>query len=494
MEEVSGKARAAGAGTSSEAGMAGRIPVLFSDRLYRSYGEFLLTCATFGAASYAYLVGASLGAIGTTWIGLLGYAVGLAMGIAFVTFAVGMVSYRYGVDTVDASKIALGSRGSVVVLLGVMCGALGWGNVLLAMTARGVVELFRGGASGSALFGESAIPVVGVLLTGCVWLLLRRGAGMMEKAAKYAALTQILLALVLLLLVAAEYGLQGPLFKEVPAELVYTPDRITQLAYAVEFGFANALGLFPFIGGLARLVKHRRHLIGPAVMGYGAVGCAFVGAVGALAAAATGRALLSEWMTALAGPRLGEALMLLLLLANIGTMVAQFYAAGLAVQQFSLLSRWRWPVVACLILVPSLAISFQTQRVLDHVMVFLAYGGVLFVGVTSVLMADYFFLRGQQISVASLFARPGQGCYWFWGGVNWVAIFVIVFSGWLYLQFFDPVSLRTGGPFRLIGASIPVIVAGAAIYCIAMRVFVIKSGKGGYRPSGRSASPVEIEL
>ena len=248
--------------------LAGRIPIAFPNRIYLKYSEFLLTCATLGAASYAYLVGASLASIGNTWVGILGYMLGLVIGTAFVAFAVGLVSYRYGVDPVDASKLALGSRGSVLVLLGVIATCAGWGNVLLAMTARGVLDLIPGTPSAGTPGLEWGVVIPGLLLIALIWSLLRRGAQMMERAAAIGAMIQIGVAILVGVMTIYRFGLQGTLFHNVSADKAYTTDHLLQIAYAVEFGIANGLGLFPFIGGLARLVKRRRHVIGPAVIGY----------------------------------------------------------------------------------------------------------------------------------------------------------------------------------------------------------------------------------
>src|SRR5260370_22156682 len=84
--------------------LAGRLPVLFRDRVFTSYGSFLLTFTAIAAASYSYLVGAALIGVGSTRLGIVGYLIGLVLGMSFVSLAGGAISYRYGVDTVDAGK------------------------------------------------------------------------------------------------------------------------------------------------------------------------------------------------------------------------------------------------------------------------------------------------------------------------------------------------------------------------------------------------------
>ncbi len=481
-------------GADAPAALAGRIPIPYADRIFGDYSEFFLTCTTLGAASYAYLVGVSLAAIGTTWIGVLGYTLGMIIGGAFVAFTVGSFSYRFGVDIVDASKFALGIRGSVLVLIGVILVCGGWANVLLAMTARGTIDLFSGLSARSGGGDETLVLGAGFLLIGLVWWLVGHGAKMMERAASWCAIVQVVVAIVVVVLVARKYGLVSTFLTNVNPKKAYTADRHLQLAYAVEFGVANGLTLFPFFGGLARLVKHRRHLVGPAVGGACIVGGAFVSAAGAVAAICTGQEGLSQLLFGVAGTDWGTMLLAVVLVANIGTMVAQFYIVGLALQQIRLFARIGWKVVCAAVLAPSVLAVLNTQWLLDHVITFVAYSGVLFIGLSSILFVDYFVLRRQRIVVEQLFAIGGSRSYWFWGGINWIAVFVIVLTTGVYLVIFDPVTLRVAGLFRYFGASVPTLLIGGVVYYALMKLLAIRSGVGGYTNPGVDPAPVEVGL
>ncbi len=58
---------------------------------------------------------------------------------------------------------------------------------------------------------------------------------------------------------------------------------------------------------------------------------------------------------------------------------------------------------------PSLVVVLDSRWVIDHVMNWLAYNGVMFVGLASVLSADFFLLRAGRVVPAQLFAaRLGQ--------------------------------------------------------------------------------------
>jgi NCS1 family nucleobase:cation symporter-1 len=474
--------------------LAGRIPIAYANRIFSGYGEFFLTCTTLGAASYAYLFGVQLIAVGTTWLGMLGYTLGMIIGGAFVSFSVGSMSYRFGVDIVDASKPALGMRGSVVVLIGVILVCGGWGDVLLAMTARGTIDLFSGQQALAGFGVERLVVIAGFLLIALVWVLLSRGAKMMERAASYGAIVQVVVALIVIALVAWKFDLLKIFLTNVDPQKAYTPNRHVQLAYAVEFGVANGLTLVPFFGGLARLVKHKRHLVGPVVTGCCILGCAVVSAAGAMASIASGKDSLGGLLFGVGGQTVGAILLAVVLIANIGTMVTQFYVVGLALQQITLFARLRWEIVAAAVVLPGVAAVLNTQWLLDHVITFVAYSGVLFVGVAAVLFVDFFVLRRQHIVVEYLFAKSPRGPYWFVAGVNWVAIFVIGLSMVIYLYFFDPVTLRIAGPFRFLGASVPTLAISGVVYYVLMKLFVMRGAKGGYRSIDPGTVPLEVGL
>jgi hypothetical protein len=243
----------------------------------------MLTFTAIAAASYSYLVGAALIGVGSTRLGILGYLVGLIFGMSFVSLAGGSLSFRYGVDPVDASKASLGMRGSILLLVGVLVCTLGWANVLLAMTAEAAVHIvhIKGFNSGAPL--NVKVTLTGFALIIAIWLLVRRGAVGMERVANACAALQIIIAGILLSTILFKYGAVKVWMTDIPPAQAYSPDRMTQLTYAVEFGLCNSLGMLPYMGGLARLVGNSRHLVGPAVCGYGIFGAFFIAAIGALA-------------------------------------------------------------------------------------------------------------------------------------------------------------------------------------------------------------------
>ena len=134
--------------------------------------------------------------------------------------------------------------------------------------------------------------------------------------------------------------------------------------------------------------------------------------------------------------------------------------------------RWEW--VIALTLLPGVPFAFYTEWLLTRVMTLIAYNGMIFIGLAAVQIADFYMLRRQRLQMAHLFARPHQGLYWYWGGVNWVAMAVIAEAASVYLALFDPVSFRTDTHFRYIGAGIPALLAACMTYYVVMRYIVAR--------------------
>jgi purine-cytosine permease-like protein len=449
---------------------------------------------TLAAASYSYLVGAALIGVGSTRLGMIGYLIGLVLGLSFVSLAGGALSYRFGVDTVDAGKASLGMRGAVALLVGVLLCTLGWANVLLAMTARAAVRVLYAGPGARAASAETQVVCVGLAILVAIWVLVRRGPGWMERVANICAVAQLVIAAILFAAILYRYGVFHAWMTNIPPARAYSSNHTMQLTYAVEFGICNALGLLPYMGGLTRLVRRARHLVGPTILGYAVCGAFFPAVIGALAAAATGEADPAVWITRVAGTPAGTVLLAIMLLANLGALVTQIYLAGVAIQQMRVFARLPWPLVVALVLIPSVVVAFNTQWVLNHVMNWLAYNGVMFVGLGSVLFVDFFVLRRGRVEPVQLFAAQRGQLYWFWGGVNWVAVGVVTGATGLYLWLFDPTSLRVGSLFHYAGAAVPTVICSCAMYYLLMKWLVVSRGYGGYRTYENIDEPVAVGL
>jgi nucleobase:cation symporter-1, NCS1 family len=477
-----------------KASTTARLPIRPEERAYRSYYSFLFSGIACSASTLLYAIGGALPYVGNTLLALVGYLCGLIVCMVPAVLA-GLPSYRYGLDTTDAMKPALGVRGAALALVGVVGSGLGWTFILLALSARSFGNLVQAVSGAAGGVNEIYVVAFGLFMLVILWALSRRGAPGMERVTTMIAPVQIVFAVILLILVIYRFGFDALLHANVPADKAYSKDPAQRLALAFEFGFAGVLGFFPFIGGLTRLVSNRNHLIGPMVIGCGVIGSWFIASVSSFAAVLSGTADPTIWVVSIGGRWFGSTLLLFMLLANVGTMVVYVYVAAAASQQLKVLAGVRWPVLIAILLSPGVYFAFRSAWLLDKVITFMTYSGLFFVGILGVNLVDYFFLRQQRFDPAHVFSLSKDGKYWFWGGVNWVGVGLSVLGSAAYLWMYDPVTLRTVGAFRYIGAGLPVSVATALAYFVIMKIFVVRGSKGGYSESQQTrAGSVEISL
>ena len=183
-----------------------------------------------------------------------------------------------------------------------------------------------------------------------------------------------------------------------------------------------------------------------------------------------------------------------MLVANVGALVTQVYLAGISIQQIRAFARLPWSLVVALVLTPSIVVAFNSSWVIDHVMNWLAYNCVMFVGLGSVLFVDYFMLRRQRVEIEQLFAAGRGQLYWFRGGVNWIVVVVIVAATCGYLRLFDSASLRASAPLRYAGAAVPTIIVSSVAYYLLMRWLIVGRRLNGYHERERAAASVTVTL
>lgn len=461
--------------------LAGRLPVLAEERVYKSYGSFLWTCCAFSAATWAFLIGSYLPYVGDWRLGVMGYVVGLMIGMAIVTLASGAPSFKYGTDVIDTAKSSFGYRGIVVPLFGLLATLVGWSYVVEALTARGAANI-AATVTGSEVTGSShehLVILVAFAALILVWLIASKGPKLFERLNGYIGPLHMFITLIMLGILINRFGLQHLWTTQLPTDQMLSHDPVQGFALAVEFGVSNSMTWWPVMGGLTRLVAKRKHVVGPSVVGVGVLGAAFVSTVAALAAISAGTYDPTVWMIAVGGPVFGSIVMSVVLTANIATMVVMIYLAGVSVQQIKIFARLKWELLLALLLLPGVYFAFKTEWLLSAVMSWLSYNGVMFVGITGITLVDYFLLRREQLDPTSLFTAKG-GRYEFWSGVNWVAVIITIASVAGYLWLYNPVTVTMAEQFRYFGASLPTMVLSGLAYYLAVRFLVAPLQKGNY--------------
>jgi NCS1 family nucleobase:cation symporter-1 len=477
------------AGVAREA-LSGRLPIAGGERIYTKYFAFLWTCTAFVVATWSFLVGSQLPYVGDTKLGILGYICGYLVSSALVILAAGMPSYRYGVDTIDAVKSSFGRYGVVLPLFVLLAALVGWTYVLVAMTARGAGNVIQTARDNGGQTPEWLITVIGIAVVVMVWLIASKGPRLFERLNNWVGPGVIVLAAVMLGVLLWKFG-PRELLTNVPAAEAYTQDKVMAFAYAAEFGVASGLSWLIVVGALTRHVRSRGHVVGPLMIGGGLLGGKLIVAIAAFGAVTAGTADPTIWMIQLGGSVVGSLSMAVIMVANMATMVVMIYTAGVAIQQVKLFARLPRVVVIGLLTLPGILIAFNTEWLLSKVMVWLSYNGLVFAGILGVMFVDYFVLRRQRLDIAHLYAHSAKAKYWFWGGVNWVAVVVTAASVWFYLWMYNPITLETQLIFALLGAGLPTALLSAFAYYLLSKLITVPLGKGGYPTRSEVAGAVQ---
>lgn len=478
---------------------SGRLPTLDRERQFASYGSLLYTLMTLTASIWIFLVGSVLPTVGDTRLAIIGFACGVVLGIIPVLLGSALPSFVSGVDTVDASKAALGTRGALLVLLGLLMLCLAWGGVALAMVAEGIGTLIAhiGADVTNVVADERAVIFIAFAILLLLVALLRSGLTVMRRLNALVGPGFVILATLSLVLLARNFGLRELWLTNVPLDQALTGDPRKSFAYALEFGVTLSLAWWPMLGGLYRFVRYRRHTTGPMMIGGALIGSAFSGSVAALAAVHLGTADPVVWLMELAGAPAGRVMVSVVLLLSISAIGTLLYFAVIAVQQLRSLARLSWTCLVWLTVAPLSLVAFNTSWTLTHVITIATYGSLLFVSLSGIVAVDYWVLRRQRLELEQLFVAGPCGHYWFWGGVNWVAIAVAALGIAVYLWLYDPVTLEAATAFRYFGAALPVILSTAILYYVLMRLIALPAGRGGYPRRGEkttAAGVVEVQL
>jgi len=467
----------------------GPTPACDERRPYKTFGSFFLTITTLGASAWVFLIGSVLPSIGDIRLVIIGFICGLLIGASVCVLGVALPAFRYGFDSVGISKAFLGVRGALLPLGGVLLTALAWAAVVNSMIARGFVFLVFGhyatvGASDKSIcFG---LYVVGLILC---WLLLRGGYQRVQRISNWVGPGFLLVAVICFILLVARFGFSGVWISETRT-VTLTNDPHMSLAYALELGLSFSLAWWPFIGDLYRMMMYRRHTVNPFMLGT-ICGAGFCSTVAALGAIHYDTADPVVWIVRLAGPQWGTLIVAVVLIMNIPSMALLTYFAAAALRELGAADRVGWDYLVAIALVPVALGAWDTDGVLVHVTAIATYGGLMFLSVSAIAVVDFYILRRGNLNRDDLLGRVGRGHYWFWGGVNWIAILVLGLGVIAYLATYDPISMHAKSLFRYLGAGVPIMLVSGILYFLLMRALMPVFRLGGYDTRRNSSSDTD---
>lgn len=466
----------------SDAGQ-GAWPALPHERTWGAWALFGNAAAT-GVATWVYIIGGFVSFYLPAGPGIMAILAGGLAGMLLVTLALLPVTGRHGVDSATSTVPQLGTRGSYYSVFLLYVTLAGWNCLLLIFLGRAVAEiLIRFG-----LFAPAArhALIVTCSLGGAVliWLSLWRGPDLLRKAGPVISITVVLLGAYILYLLVNHVGWSHLLAAQ-PAEP--SPSRAWNYATGFEILVVASIGWWPYVGGLVRLVSGARKALWPTVVGLG-LPLAVISIVGFFSGLAFPRSGgdPTVFLVNLGGYVGGLIALAFIVLANVGTVLVGVYVSSVGLKRVPVLERrLGWNATTALSLLPVvLVVATVPTLFFDHFGTFLAFVGVSFAPLCGVQIADYYVLRRRRggVDITAMFMAGPDSRYHFWGGINPAGFLGIAAGFAAYLYLLDPLTYASHFPYRYVSASFPSALVAGVVYLLVTRLWVLPSGRGGYRP------------
>ena len=441
----------------------GRMPLLLGEREYGTSGAHT-TCFAYAVATWCFLTGGFVADIVGAVEGTVCLIAGNLIGVFLATMPLSLGSQRYGIEQMDFCKPAFGQRGTRIILVFYLINMIGWSGLILVMFGNGIRNIVE------ALGFEPSSWIVGFGVALGMWLsylIVTRGVHLLNIS--NAIITPALFTLVGFMLAMLLYKYGWDAIAAAPPLDPYEDKAINYLV-ALELGVASGFSWFGGIGFLARNTRKRRDAVYPEILQLGfATGA--VCSIGLFSALIVKSDDPTEWMVPIGGVVVGVIALLFVGLANVTSTAVSLFASGLAMRHIPAFRLRPWWQLMAIGLVPCAPFIFWPGELYSMGDTFLAYNGTIYAPISGILFVDYFFLRGQKLSLWSLFEDDPSGSYHYRGGYNWIGLGAIVLGQVFYLFLYNPISGETHELFRYMPASIGAFLVSSVFYWVSMAVF-----------------------
>ncbi|MCI2421564.1 cytosine permease [Saccharopolyspora sp. K220] len=385
-------------------------------------------------------------------------------------------SARYGIDEMVSLRPTFGYRGSiygVIVLVGVN---FGWVGILASMAGSAMKLVVENVGGGLTFAGDYTLYSVGIgiVLPLIIVMFSQKAAFQLSKIT-----VPILLAFIVYILVRLFTGgyLHGMATKP--------GDGSESWMGAFEIIFAFSISWFPYLGSWNRFARSERIGLWGTYLGLGVTGILFA-VIGGMATLATGEVDPAQWSNKL---DLGLVALGIIVLGTV-TSVTHLLGSG-SMGILSIGPKWNYRWVCVIVTVPSILFVYATslQAMFNLLLVFV---GLLAGPYWAIALADYFFLRKQNIDAAACYDPRGK--YRFVGGVNLLAVgcMVVGMVVWIFLggwlSGIPALTFPAGmALFEYISATLPCMIVSGALYYVAAKIFFARRTAGGYQPAPAKA-------
>lgn len=464
-------------GPALEEAQQSAYPVLAHERTWGRLA-FIGVGASLAAGTWLFPIGGAVASFLPAWSGTLVMVGGMMIGMGLLFVGTVPMQNRHGIDSVSGTVPFLGIRGSGLALALVWLSIVAWNVILTIIMGRSFARIMRevgllNISEGSVNPVGNAIGIVGLAL---VVVLVVNGPAIIKRLEVALALMVVVIVLLIFGLLFGHFG-----FKAVGDAKPLAPFGNHHMDFVVvlELLIATGLSWWPWVGGLVRLVPSPRKAMPGFMIGLGLT-VPLVTAASLYSALVTQDPDPSSWMLTVGGTGWGVLGLLLVVAANLGTLAANLFVAGVAANRVPVVrERLSWtgnllittiPVMVLVILFGDTFLA-QTPKVL-------AFSGLFYAPLAGIGAVDYFVLRRGTISLRGLYDGSRTAPYYYWGGVNPVGVAAAVAGFVTYLALLDPLTLESHGIFKWTTASVPALVVSAIAYLALTRLITKPMGKG----------------
>ncbi len=447
----------------------------------RSFGvlDFTFLCTSFAIASWCLLTGGVLGTFLPASHLMTACVIGVCMGTLIACFSVQGCT-KYGIDQYVLLRAPFGINGvKFPVLLTIIIG-LGWNTIILIMLASGCVTIVEAVMPIDEATKPVLLRIFGVLGVVITYIISQTGPLGMK------ILTRITTPLLLFIMIVMFYML----FTKVGMDKIFATQPTgtwldPQMSYfmGVELLFGLSMGWWPFLGALGRMANNNRAYYWGFWTGNGVI-FALMAIVGGLSGLVLNSFNPPDWMIPLGGFFLGLVCLGFLALANISSTVIQVYPCAMAAKQFDTMKNKNWKILMFVCCIPmALVVALIPELYYDNCPSILAFCATFFAPMVGICIADLVILRKKEVDVKSLYYTSSSGKFFYWKGVNWVAILTAIAGFCFYFWILNPVTLEYGetSPFPYImNATVPTIAFTCVLYLVLSKLITIPAKKGGF--------------
>ncbi|OIK16681.1 hypothetical protein BIV60_03405 [Bacillus sp. MUM 116] len=436
----------------------GFLPASKNDRVFGMW-DLILIQVGIGISCITILTGAYTGLIVNAREGLGAMLFGEGFPILLIV-PITIYFARYGIDTFIGFRSSFGYLGAKIFYFVFAIITLGYTAVALYMAGEAIVKILSFSNFPSFLTSSTTgVPLFAILLFMIAFVVTFKGPLAIRKFNWIGVPAIAILLVGLLILILAGQGF-NKILTLTPAEPYENFSRsfMTALELNVGLGFS----WLPYFGQYARLVKSEKAAYKATFFSYGIlVNIAVV--LGALTTLVVGTQNPTQWMLTIAGTWFGLLGLVLLTLGNLTAAIFLMYSQVISLKTIFPKSSW---LVAMSTTIPTifLILSSTFYNAFNSFITVIAYimsiaGGIV--------IADFFFVKKQKISLYDLYNTKGK--YRYWHGVNPSAITSIIMGTIVYWGLYNPLLDHASGLFQYISAGIPAYFASLITYFISAK-------------------------